>query len=207
MFSTPTSAQGELVTQIKQVYNSIDTIDYLERIADSYMKHLKEEEKTYYKYEYYKKEIETKSQEKYDEFVHNIHASKPCFVLNLNVDKDSVSIDSSYMKYNLFFYNKKNNLCFLVWTKNGVWNGHSENYELLASSFTVRKYKRKMTRVHKKILRKNPEYIISIGDGYRGETVSYVVGDRIYVYNVEYRKEYELQEYIKLYLSSKSGTM
>lgn len=205
LFSTAAFAQSELVTQIEQVYNSIDTADYLEKIADSYMQSLKEEEKKYYRYEYYKKEIEDETQKKYDEFVHNIHKSTPYFVLNLNINNESIGIDSSCLKYNLFFYNKNNSLCFLVWTKNGAWLGHSENYLFFSSYFKVRKHRKEMIRVHKKILRKKPAYLLSIEN--RGNTVSYVIDDKIYVYSIEHRKEYELQEYIKLYFSSKSENL
>jgi hypothetical protein len=197
--------------QIDSAYQSVDTVAYLNKMILSFKNNMEETAKEMEGFElsgsykrmsddslhrYYQHWVK----ERYDEFTIEINNSKPLYVLNLLLNKDSISkgriileVDTGKLNFNLFDFGKnfKGNLFVFVDDK-GEYGGHDTNYITYAPKIGVN-----APKVFRKIMRKQPKYLLYCTELDGMNTILYVLNDKIYVYRIIQMQEYELSDYIE----------
>lgn len=114
-----------------------------------------------------------------------INSSNPHFVLRLNIEDCQIRVDTSAMKFDLFWIDGDDlrtykSVCILgnyVYTEDGLW------------PFMLNRVKR---RAVNHLSRRNPTYML-LCDRIKG--VMYMCDDKIYVY--DFKTDWELNDYIK----------
>lgn len=199
-----------LMRQIDSVYLSIDTVSYIDNMMSSckdnlteIAKDMKDLELSFsYKrmsddslHRYYQHWIK----ERYDEFYMNVNASQPIYVLNLVLNKDSIKIgkiifevDTSKLNFNLFDFGKNFKGNLFVYVKNGKYSEHDTHYITFS-----RQLGENAPKAFRKIMRKQPKYLLYCSELEGMNTILYVLNDKIYVYRIAQMEEYELSDYVK----------
>jgi len=120
------------------------------------------------------------------------------YVLNLRVLSSEHSDnhicllpDTSYLPFNLFYFDKRLNLKYFVLINNGQICHYDSHYRTFSKPIG-----RNAPKVFKKILRKNPRFLLYCYDLEQMNTILYALNDKIYVYRIAQMEEFELSEYI-----------
>ena len=136
-----------------------------------------------------------------NEFISAVKNNPVHFVLNLIFEKNEQSEqsacfkpDTSDLQFNLISFDKHFKPQFYVFV---VWGKYVEYHESVPTF--IRRVGKNVRKIYKKILRKNPQYILNCDDLEGGNTIWYVLNDEIYVYRIYQMKEYKLNEYLKKY--------
>jgi len=219
IFILQNAESQNLVKQIESKYNSLDSASYFSEIILSYKKNRKISMTKFIKeyvditskhnidsierkrridsifFSRYSTEIKAKelswATEIENKFVH--------YVLTLKIDscKESeteicIVPDTSNLCFNLFYYDKRPYIISPIFF---VYNGEYSCYDDMYRSFS-KKLSRNFPKILKKILKKNPKYLLYCEDFEGMNTILYLLNDKIYVYRIIQKEEYELNEYI-----------
>ena len=214
-----------LIEQITNSYNSLDPVSYIENIILSYKEDLVVCEQimvnhsgnldvivsrpTYHHLGSIQRQniidslmgnmslrSKTWIDESTNSFISAVKGKPVHFVLNLMLGKqDQHSFfqpDTSKMQFNLISFDKRFNPKFYVYV---VW-GKFVDYHEFFPTFS-KQIGKNVPKIYRKILRKNPKYLLNCDELEGGNTIWYVLDDKIYVYRIKQMEEYELDEYIK----------
>lgn len=214
-----------LIQQIENFYNALDSVSYIDNIILSFEKELEKQQKELdnttlelYGFDYigmdsfqrqnildsidniHRKSIHVQEvkvwsiEERINEFSNRIRATTPVYVLNLVVsqDKQTLLVDTGELPFNLFYFGKhaKNN--FYVFVNNEEYIYSSETYPTFSEQIG-----NNLPKVFRKIMRKQPKYLLYCSELEGMNTILYVLNDKIYLYRIAQMQEYELSDYVK----------
>ncbi len=215
-----------LVQQIEHSYNSLDTTSYIEDIKLSFREEMekgcKEIDNITLELKmsrpFYKNTDSVKKQKLTDSLMRDITLNskiwieKECkkfisaikdkpahYILNLTFEKHEqpnkqicLQTDTSKLPFNLFYFDKHSNVKFYVLVDSGKYSGRGSRYITYSKLFGEN-----APKVFKRILHKNPKYLLYCRQFEGMNTILYVLNDKIYIYRIVQMKEYELDDYIK----------
>lgn len=214
----PVSDSQTLIQQIENAYNTLDSVSYIEDIILSYrgdwvIRYKGYEERVdgltelnYLDSIPRQKQIidslwenltlrsKTTIEEQINEFSDIVRATTPVYILNLiPQDKQTLQVDTGKLPFNLFYLGKHSKNNFYVFVHNGEYTyyGH-DTYPTFS-----RPIGKNIRKVLRKIMRKQPKYLLFCPELEGMNTILYVLNDKIYVYRVAQMKEYELSDYFK----------
>lgn len=218
------SSSQTLLQQIKNADNTLDTVSYIENLTLSFREEIEKSRKEIdnttlelYGFDYvgmsftqrqnildsidnisrssiHFKETRTSSiEEQINQFSDKIRAKTPIYVLNL-IPKDgqTLQVDTGKLAFNLFYFDKRFNPQYYVFVENGRFSDQSTFYPTFSSVIG-----KNAPKVFRKILQKQPKYLLYCTELEGMNTILYVLNDKIYVYRIAQMKEYELGDYIK----------
>ena len=213
-----------LIQQIENAYNSLDSISYIENIMLSFRKEVEEWYKEMddtmlelYGFDYINmdsiqrqniidsimgKTMYTKYriENRINYLISAIEDKSAHYILELRVDSCGQSVcllpTTGSFTFNLFYFDNRSRANFVLYIRNGQYSGHDSGYY----SFS-RIIARNLPKVFRKILRKNPKYLLLCDELEGMNTILYVLNDKIYVYRIAQMKEYELDDYSKKFWS------
>jgi hypothetical protein len=138
--------------------------------------------------------------EQYDNFISNIsNKRKIWFLLNTKIERDTISNtnkylikpDTSKMCFNIYIFGKYSFPDSSIDFENGEFQGYGPFgtfSQIIAKKGSV---------AFKRIMKKQPKYLLYCYQLEQMNTIMYVLDDKIYVYRVVEMEEYELNEYLK----------
>ena len=135
----------------------------------------------------------------YSMFVSAIKNNPVHYVLNLMFEKHDQHYcfqpDTNKMLFNLISFDKLFKPQFYVYVVCGKF---VENHEFFPT-FSKQAGKN-VPKIYRKILRKNPQYLLNCDELEGGNTIWYVLNNEIYVYRIIQMKEYKLDDYVKKFM-------
>jgi hypothetical protein len=146
--------------------------------------------------------------EKYNDFIFHISnkSNDTMFLLNLHVEKDttkdvtscySLAPDTSKMCFNIFFLDKNSSPDYVIYVENGNYCEHG-----LYGSFS-RKLVLNTPKAYRKVIKKCPKYLLRCYELEQMNTILYVLNNKIYVYRIIEKEEYELNDYLEKFVDKK----
>ena len=210
-----------LIQQIENAYNALDSISYNENIIQSFRKYVEELHKEmdnttlhirgidysnmssiqrqniidniFGKTMYTQSQIENRINDFLSAFNDN---SNPLYVLNLIFEQHEqhsfFQPDTSNLPFNLFYLDRRNNFRFHVLVEDGKYSYHGNLW------FTFsRQIARNFPRALRRIMRKNPKYLLFCAELEGANSLMYVLDDKIFVYRIAQMQEYELNDYLE----------
>lgn len=215
------SSSQTLIQQIENAYNVLDTVSYIEDIILSFRKGVERNrvradsmKLAFYGFDYvsmsstqrknildslnnnsiHSKEVKTLSDTEWiNQFSDKVKASTPVYVLNLvPKDRQTLQVDTGKLIFNLFYLDKRFKPEYYVLVSDGRFSDQSTFYPTFS-----RVVAKNAPKVLRKIMRKQPKYLLYC-TGLEGvNTFLYVLNDKIYIYRVAQMEEYELSDYFK----------
>jgi hypothetical protein len=204
-----------LIKQIDSMYQLLDTTAYFANMVLSCKDDLVASAKEMEDFElscsykrmsddsihiYYQHWIE----EECNEFALKINNSEPMYVLNLLLNKDGIDqgkiifeVDTGKLNFNLFDFGKNFKGNLFVFVCGGKYCGHDTHYVTYAP-----KLGKNAPKVFRKIMRKQPKYLLYCYELEQMNTILYVLNNKIYIYRIVQMKEYELDDYVYLFKDS-----
>jgi hypothetical protein len=141
------------------------------------------------------------AEKSYTEFISEIRNNSiypVYYVLNLvSKDGQTLQVDIGKLVFNLFYFDKHFNLKFFILVENGEYVHDDTYYRSSIPTAYTSGMAKKAIKGFKKILRKNPKYLLYCNQFEGANTILYVLNDKIYVYRIIQMEEYELSDYIK----------
>lgn len=201
-----------LIQQVESAYNSLDTITYIKDLQISYQQYLIQESKETEKlllelsglsYEdcdsiqkKHKNSIAfSQIEERSNQFSDRIRAKTPVYVLNLIPnDEQTLQVDTGKLSFNLFYFDKDYKGSLYVYCKDGQYSWQDVRYRTFS-----RQVGENAPKVFRKIMRKQPKYLLYCSELEGMNTILYVLNDKIYIYRIVQVQEYELSDYIKTF--------
>ncbi|MDR1055779.1 MAG: hypothetical protein LBL90_08160 [Prevotellaceae bacterium] len=212
-----------LIQQIEEAYKSLDSFSYIENVKLSFMEEMEKDrrEMDNTSLELILSMLKNKNidsvqkqniidslmrryssksliEERSYEFMTEIGSGIPLYVLNLILDKHELSKkqiclqpDTSRMPFNLFYFDKRFKPKLYIFVEGGY-----TYYRNFYFTFSKRIAKN-VPKVFKKILRKNPTYLLGCYELNGMNTILYMLDNKIYIYRIAQMEEYELDDYIK----------
>nr|WP_221410769.1 hypothetical protein [Ornithobacterium rhinotracheale] len=118
------------------------------------------------------------------------------YVLNLQIDSCGQSLcllpDTSELSFNLFDFGKNFKGSLFVYVDEGRYSFFDTRYLTYSRKLGVN-----APKVFRKIMHKQPKYLLYCSALEGMNTILYVLNDKIYVYRIVQMEEYELSDYIK----------
>jgi hypothetical protein len=215
-----------LIQQIENAYNALDSASYIDNIILSFREEIEKQQKELdnttlelYGFDYISMDsfqrqnildsidnIRRKSihfqevkiwsiEERINEFSNRIRAKTPIYVLNLiPQDKQTLQVDTRNLAFNLFYFDEDYKGSFFVYCKDGQYSWQDTRYRTFSQQLGVN-----ADKVFKKIMQKQPKYLLYCSELEGMNTILYVLNDKIYVYKIVQMQEYELDDYIKTF--------
>ncbi|MDR1680102.1 MAG: hypothetical protein LBR81_10080 [Prevotellaceae bacterium] len=225
-FISSVYGQG-LIESINNLYQSLDTVQYvldiksaeykdikkrykegneaiLELYADSYNETIADSVRRIYLLDsltdVYKKSAVRWVKESYNNFIFIFNESKKVeFVLSLHLEKDSID---GKIHYSLKPSTGKFPFHIFLFYKYPYpiyffEVGNGEYFGYQRYATTSRKWAESVSKAFKEIMKKKPKYLLYCNELEQMNTILYVVGDKIYVYRIVEQEEYEIGDYIE----------
>jgi len=212
-----------LIQKIESNYNALDSISYIESMIFSFKNHVANEINEtnnvmlelrcldYQNMDYLHKQniidsimgIPMYSQSLIKErtgwFASYIKDNFAFYVLNLKVESCDNQIyllpDTNSLAFNLFYFDKRSNIRFFVLVDNGQISHYDNIYRTHSKQVG-----KNAPKAFRKILRKNPKYLLYCYDLEQMNTILYVLNNKIYVFRIAQMEEYELNDYIEKFM-------
>lgn len=212
-----------LIQKIEGTYNALDSFSYIENVIFSFKNQVTKEINEmndvmlelrgleYNNIDYLQKQniidsimgkrMYSKSliEERTRQFAAYVRDENVSYVLNLQVDSCDNQIcllpDTSSLAFNLFYFDKRSKVRFLVL----VDNGHISHYDNFYRTHS-KQVGKNAPKAFRKILRKNPKYLLYCYDLEQMNTILYLLNNKIYVFRIAQMEEYELDDYIEKFM-------
>lgn len=229
LFIYPLTSQS-LIQQIQDKYKTLDSVLYIEKTILSFKEDDEKRSKESYEFSLMLRKselnntdsiqrkiiidslhreymIDTKNirEERINSFATSLRDKPLLYVLNLRIDSctnDDNNIvlvpDPSNMPFNLFYFDKGLNLKSFVLFEDGQISHYDSRYRTFSKQIG-----KNAPKVFKKILRKNPSYLLYCNDLEQMNTILYVLNDKIYVYRIAQMEKFKLGDYIKKFTPSR----
>ena len=237
IFSNSSLCGQTLVDQIKNAYNSLDTVLYINNLIVSYEETYMEAQEEWdnfelelkgfdyvnmdsiqrknildslnevyrkqtdslnnYRLDKYKIKIKSKEEERENavkKISDKVKSGTPVFVLNLETNEElELQPDTNKLPFNLFYFDKEYKGNLFVYCEEGQCGGGCEtDYMSFAPKLT-----KNAPGVFRKIMLKQPQYLLRCDEMEGMNTILYMLDDKIYVYRIIQKEEYGLDEYIQ----------
>jgi hypothetical protein len=129
----------------------------------------------------------------YSEFISDIKNNSVHYVLNLVLrNEQTLQVDTGKLSFNLFCFDKNYKGSLYVYCKDGQYSWQDSYYRTFSRQLGVN-----APKVFRKIMRKQPKYLLYCYQLDQMNTILYVLNDKIYVYRIIEMEEYELNDYLK----------
>lgn len=207
-----------LIEQIERAYSALDSVSYINKIVLSYAKSLeKEHEETFKSFvaicssgvdssdvvqkqhiadsvylEYFKDKKELDVQ-KTKSFESEMKSKTPLYVLNLKLkDKQTLQVDTGRLAFNLFYFDKRCKGRLYVYCDDGEYSGLDSRYRTFS-----RRLGRNAPKVFRRIMRKQPKYLLFCPELEGMNTILYVINNEVFIYRIVEMEKYKLDDYMK----------
>ena len=207
-----------LIEQIERAYSALDSTSYIDNIVLSYSKSLEKGHKETFKLlvdmcssgvdsldvaqkqhiadsvylEYFKDEKKLDAQ-KTKSFESEIKSKTPLYVLNLKLkDKQTLQVDTSRLAFNLFYFDKRCKGRLYVYCDDGEYSWNDGRYRTFS-----RPLGRNAPIVFRRIMRKQPKYLLFCPDLEGMNTILYVINNEVFIYRIVEMEKYKLDYYMK----------
>ena len=207
-----------LIEQIERAYSALDSTSYIDNIVLSYSKSLEKGHKETFKLlvdmcssgvdcldvaqkqniadsvylEYFKEKKELDAQ-KTKSFESEMKSKTPLYVLNLKLkDKQTLQVDTGRLAFNLFYFDKRCKGRLYVYCYDGKYGWHEDSYRTFSRPLV-----RNAPKVFRKIMRKQPKYLLFCPDLEGMNTILYVINNEVFIYRIVEMEKYKLDYYMK----------
>lgn len=213
-----------LVQQIECAYNTLDSISYIENVINSFGKEMEKQQKEtnntmlkYYGFDPLRldsiqsqiildsidniwrnsihfQEVKNRSvDECVTRFSNRLREKSPSYVLNILLkDDQTMQVDTGKLSFNLIYFDEDYKGRLYVYCQDGQYSWHDTRYRTFS-----RQLANNAPKAFKRIMRKQPKYLLYCTELEGMNTILYVLNDKVYVYRIVQMKEYELGEYIQ----------
>ena len=202
-----------LIEQIERAYSALDSTSFIDNIVLSYSKSLEKEHEETFKsfvdicssdvvqkqhiadsiYLRYFKDDKTWNDQEVKKFANEVKAGTPLYVLNLKLkDKQTLQVDTSWLAFNLFYFDKRCKGRLYVYCDDGEYSGLDSRYRTFS-----RPLGRNAPKVFRKIMRKHPKYLLFCPELEGMNTILYVINNEVFIYRIVEMEKYKLDDYMK----------
>jgi len=133
----------------------------------------------------------------YTRFNNRIAGTNPVFVLNVNFYQNSnnelfLCPDTSRLKFNIFFFGRPVYPVYYIFMHNGELEDAISFYPTFS-----RPIAQNIPQAFRRIMRKQPKYLLWAPQISGMNAILYVLNDKIYVFKIVEMREYELSDYLR----------
>ena len=204
-----------LIEQIERAYSALDSASYINKIILSYAKSLEKNEEETYKLLYspdsdsmkvaqwfnradsmylkYLQKNKILNEPAIRHFENEVKSGMPLYVLNLKLkDKQTLQVDTGRLAFNLFYFDKRCKGRLYVYCYDGKYGWHEDSYRTFSRPLV-----RNAPKVFRKIMRKQPKYLLFCPDLEGMNTILYVINNEVFIYRIVEMEKYKLDYYMK----------
>ena len=204
-----------LIEQIERAYSALDSASYINKIVLSYAKSLEKNEEETYKLLYapdsdsikvaqwfnrtdsmylkYLQKHKILNEPAIRHFENEVKSGTPLYVLNLKLkDKQTLQVDTGRLAFNLFYFDKRCKGRLYVYCYDGKYGWHEDGYRTFS-----RPLGRNAPIVFRRIMRKQPKYLLFCPDLEGMNTILYVINNEVFIYRIVEMEKYKLDYYMK----------
>ena len=207
-----------LIEQVERAYSALDSTSYIDNIVLSYAKSLEKGHKETFKllvdmcssgvdssdvvqkqhiansiYLRYFKDDKTWNEQEVKKFANEVRAGTPLYVLNLKLkDKQTLQVDTGRLAFNLFYFDKRCKGRLYVYCDDGEYSGLDSRYRTFS-----RRLGRNAPKVFRRIMRKQPKYLLFCPELEGMNTILYVINNEVFIYRIVEMEKYKLDDYMK----------
>ena len=207
-----------LIEQVERAYSALDSTSYIDNIVLSYSKSLEKGHKETFKllvdmcssgvdssdvvqkqhiansiYLRYFKDDKTWNEQEVKKFANEVRAGTPLYVLNLKLkDKQTLQVDTGRLAFNLFYFDKRCKGRLYVYCDDGEYSGLDSRYRTFS-----RRLGRNAPKVFRRIMRKQPKYLLFCPELEGMNTILYVINNEVFIYRIVEMEKYKLDDYMK----------
>ena len=204
-----------LIEQIERAYSALDSASYINKIVLSYAKSLEKNEEETYKLLYspdsdsmkvaqwfnkadsmylkYLQKHKILNEPAIRHFENEVKSGMPLYVLNLKLkDKQTLQVDTGRLAFNLFYFDKRCKGRLYVYCYDGKYGWHEDSYRTFSRPLV-----RNAPKVFRKIMRKQPKYLLFCPDLEGMNTILYVINNEVFIYRIVEMEKYKLNYYMK----------
>ena len=204
-----------LIEQIERAYSALDSASYINKIVLSYAKSLEKNEEETYKLLYspdsdsmkvaqwfnradsmylkYLQKNKILNEPDIRNFENEVKSGTPLYVLNLKLkDKQTLQVDTGRLAFNLFYFDKRCKGRLYVYCYDGKYGWHEDSYRTFSRPLV-----RNAPKVFRKIMRKQPKYLLFCPDLEGMNTILYVINNEVFIYRIVEMEKYKLDYYMK----------
>ena len=204
-----------LIEQIERAYSALDSASYINKIVLSYAKSLEKNEEETYKLLYapdsdsmkvaqwfnrtdsmylkYLQKNKILNEPAIRHFENEVKSGMPLYVLNLKLkDKQTLQVDTGRLAFNLFYFDKRCKGRLYVYCYDGKYGWHEDGYRTFS-----RPLGRNAPIVFRRIMRKQPKYLLFCPDLEGMNTILYVINNEVFIYRIVEMEKYKLDYYMK----------
>ena len=204
-----------LIEQIERAYSALDSASYINKIVLSYAKWLEKNEEETYKLLYspdsdsmkvaqwfnradsvylkYLQKNKILNEPAIRRFGNEVKSGMPLYVLNLKLkDKQTLQVDTGRLAFNLFYFDKRCKGRLYVYCFDGKYGWHEDGYRTFS-----RPLGRNAPIVFRRIMRKQPKYLLFCPDLEGMNTILYVINNEVFIYRIVEMEKYKLDYYMK----------
>ena len=126
-------------------------------------------------------------------FENEVKSGTPLYVLNLKLkDKQTLQVDTGRLAFNLFYFDKRCKGRLYVYCDNGEYSWNDGRFRTFS-----RPLGRNAPIVFRRIMRKQPKYLLSCPDLEGMNTILFVINNEVFIYRIVEMEKYKLDDYIK----------
>ena len=204
-----------LIEQIERAYSALDSASYINKIVLSYAKWLEKNEEETYKLLYapdsdsmkvaqwfnradsmylkYLQKNKILNEPAIRDLENEVKSGTPLYVLNLKLkDKQTLQVDTGRLAFNLFYFDKRCKGRLYVYCYDGKYGWHEDGYRTFS-----RPLGRNAPIVFRRIMRKQPKYLLFCPDLEGMNTILYVINNEVFIYRIVEMEKYKLDYYMK----------
>ena len=113
--------------------------------------------------------------------------------MNLKLkDKQTLQVDTGRLAFNLFYFDKRCKGRLYVYCYDGKYGWHEDGYRTFSRPLV-----RNAPKVFRKIMRKQPKYLLFCPDLEGMNTILYVINNEVFIYRIVEMEKYKLDYYMK----------
>ena len=204
-----------LIEQIERAYSALDSASYINKIVLSYAKWLEKNEGETYKLLYapdsdsikvaqwfnrtdsmylkYLQKHKILNEPAIRHFENEVKSGMPLYVLNLKLkDKQTLQVDTGRLAFNLFYFDKRCKGRLYVYCDDGEYSWNDGRFRTFS-----RPLGRNAPIVFRRIMRKQPKYLLFCPDLEGMNTILYVINNEVFIYRIVEMEKYKLNYYMK----------
>ena len=126
-------------------------------------------------------------------FENEVKSGTPLYVLNLKLkDKQTLQVDTGRLAFNLFYFDKRCKGRLYVYCDDGEYSWNDGRFRTFS-----RPLGRNAPIVFRRIMRKQPKYLLFCPDLEGMNTILYVINNEVFIYRIVEMEKYKLDDYIK----------
>ena len=204
-----------LIEQIERAYSALDSASYINKIVFVLCKVVRKNEEETYKLLYapdsdsmkvaqwfnrtdsmylkYLQKNKILNEPDIRHFENEVKSGTPLYVLNLKLkDKQTLQVDTGRLAFNLFYFDKRCKGRLYVYCDDGEYSWNDGRFRTFS-----RPLGRNAPIVFRRIMRKQPKYLLFCPDLEGMNTILYVINNEVFIYRIVEMEKYKLDDYMK----------